>query len=115
MSTVQPTAQINCIRTPEQSLATHCVASLSDVYNHHERNLSERRAHRQHHAHGLVVCAMHVHLNHDDCLDALFLGGSTRSVRGLADKVSAESGVRDSVVNLVPLVQHQHTHFHPMT
>jgi CopG family transcriptional regulator, nickel-responsive regulator len=102
----------------EQNLATHCVASLSYVYNHHERNLSERLAHIQHHAHDLVVCTMHVHLNHDDCLETLFLRGSTQAVRGFADKVSAESGVRHSVVNLVPVSStsaHQHTHFHPMT
>ncbi|MDD2739129.1 MAG: nickel-responsive transcriptional regulator NikR [Methylomonas lenta] len=102
----------------EQNLATHCVASLSYVYNHHERNLSERLAHLQHHAHDLVVCTMHVHLNHDDCLETLFLRGSTQSVRGFADKVSAESGVRHSVVNLVPVSsasEPQHTHFHPMT
>lgn len=102
-----------------QDQATHCVASLSYVYNHHERNLAERLTHLQHHAHDLVVCTMHVHLDHEDCLESLFLRGSTQNVRGFAEKVCAESGVRHGLVNLVPVdpnaVEHHHTHFHPLT
>jgi CopG family nickel-responsive transcriptional regulator len=99
--------------------ASHCVASLSYVYNHHERNLSERLAHLQHHAHDLVVCTMHVHLNHDDCLESLFLRGSTEAVRVFSEKICAESGVRHGSVNLVPVdltaSDHQHSHFHPLS
>jgi len=102
-----------------QGLATHCVASLSYVYNHHERSLAERLAHLQHHAHDLVVCTMHVHLNHDDCLESLFLRGPTKAVRSFTEKLCAESGVRHGLVNLVPVdlaaSEHQHTHFHPLT
>lgn len=101
-----------------QDQATHCVASLSYVYNHHERNLAERLTHLQHHAHDLVVCSMHVHLNHEDCLESLFLRGSTQVVRSFAEKITAESGVRHGSVNLVP-VDHaatdHHTHFHPLS
>ncbi|MDD2759499.1 MAG: nickel-responsive transcriptional regulator NikR [Methylomonas sp.] len=99
--------------------ATHCVASLSYVYNHHERSLAERLTHLQHHAHDLVVCSMHVHLDHEDCLESLFLRGSTQVVRGFAEKICAESGVRHGSVNLVPVdpsaTEHSHTHFHPLT
>jgi CopG family transcriptional regulator, nickel-responsive regulator len=98
--------------------ATHCVATLSYVYNHHERSLAERLTHLQHHAHDLVVCSMHVHLDHEDCLESLFLRGTIQSVRGFADKISAESGVRHGVVNLVPVdlaAPNHHTHFHPLS
>ncbi len=99
--------------------ATHCVASLSYVYNHHERSLAERLTHLQHHAHDLVVCSMHVHLDHEDCLESLFLRGATEAVRGFAEKICAESGVRHGSVNLVPVdphaTDHHHTHFHPLT
>lgn len=101
--------------------APHCVASLSYVYNHHERSLAERLTHLQHHAHDLVVCSMHVHLDHEDCLEALFLRGATASVRSFAEKICAESGVRHGSVNLVPVnlatADHHtgHTHFHPLT
>lgn len=98
--------------------AAHCVASLSYVYNHHERSLAERLTQLQHDAHDLVVCSMHVHLNHDDCFEALFLRGAIESVRGLADKLCAESGVRHGLVNVVPVAldeHHTHAHVHPMS
>ncbi len=102
--------------------AIYSVATISYVYNHHERNLAERLANLQHEAHDLVVTATHVHLDHDDCLETLFLKGLTQQIRRFTDMLSAETGVRHSVVNLVPVklasVQHSHHshthgHFHP--
>jgi CopG family nickel-responsive transcriptional regulator len=61
--------------------APSSVACLSYVYNHHERQLSERLTEHQHHAHDLVVSTMHVHLDHDNCLEALILRGDTGEVR----------------------------------
>ena len=92
--------------------APHCVASLSYVYNHHERQLAERLTDLQHHAHDLVVSAMHVHLDHDHCLETLFLKGATAAVRELADKLGAERGVRHSSLNLIPVDASGHDHDH---
>lgn len=106
-----------------EDLALYSVATLSYVYNHHERNLAERLTNLQHDAHDLVVSSMHVHLDHDDCIETLFLRGLTKNIRGLADRLSAETGVRHSSLNLVPVRlaavgqahghNHQHGHFHP--
>ena len=101
--------------------APHCVASLSYVYNHHERRLAERLTDLQHHAHDLVVSSMHVHLDHDNCLETLFLRGHTAEVRAIAEKISAERGVRHADLNLVPVetesVLHHihHVHSRPRT
>jgi len=94
--------------------APHCVASLSYVYNHHERQLAERLTDHQHHAHDLVVSTMHVHLDHDHCLEAVILRGATEEVRRFADRLSAERGVRHGQLNLIPvdaesLPPHVHT------
>ncbi len=97
--------------------APYCVASLSYVYNHHERRLAERLTDLQHHAHDLVVSSMHVHLDHDHCLETLFLRGETQEIRGIAEKISAERGVRHAALNLVPVetkavLHHVHTRPH---
>jgi CopG family transcriptional regulator, nickel-responsive regulator len=101
----------------EHEDAAYCIASLSYIYNHHERRLSERLTDLQHHAHDLVVSSMHVHLDHDNCLETLFLRGATADVRALAEKISAERGVRHGQINLVPVEvesghHHVHNHFH---
>ena len=102
--------------------APYCIASLSYVYNHHERRLAERLTDLQHHAHDLVVSSMHVHLDHDNCLETLFLRGATADVRALAEKISAERGVRHGQINLVPVDiegddphVHHHVHSRPHT
>jgi CopG family nickel-responsive transcriptional regulator len=79
----------------------YCVASLSYVYNHHQRDLGERLTAVQHEHHDLVVATMHVHLDHEHCLETTVLKGSTAAVRRFADHVKAERGVRHTAINLI--------------
>ena len=53
--------------------ATHCVACLSYIYNHHERDLASRVTAAHHAHHDVSVSTMHVHLDHDHCLEAAIL------------------------------------------
>ena len=78
-----------------------CVASLSYIYNHHTRALAQRLNEMAHANHDLVVATTHVHLDHDDCLETVILKGAAQRVRGFADLVQAERGVRFVVLNLV--------------
>jgi len=80
---------------------SYCVASMSYVYNHHQRDLAERLTAAQHERHDLVVATMHVHLDHEHCLETAVLKGSTAVVRGFADRIKAERGVRHAAINLV--------------
>ena len=79
----------------------HCVANLSYVYNHHERKLAERLMEAQHQHHDLVVSTMHVHLDHQHCLETVILKGPTAAVRSFANGMQAERGVRHASINLV--------------
>lgn len=98
--------------------APECVAALSYLYNHHERELAERLTALSHGHHDLAVSAMHVHLDHDHCIEAVILRGPTAAVRAFADAVMAERGVRHGAVNLVPADlevgrHHHHGASHP--
>ena len=102
----------------QEAQAPFCVASLSYVYNHHERDLAERLMELQHQHHDLVVASTHVHLDHDNCLETAILRGRTEEVRRFSDAVTAERGVRHGQINLVPVDLdggHQHIHSHPKT
>lgn len=97
-----------------------CVANLSYVYDHHARDLAERLTALQHEHHDMVVSTMHVHLDHEACLETLMLRGPVEGVRTFADALIAEPGVRHGRVNLVPvdvdrryhMVGHVHAHPH---
>ena len=97
----------------QDAAAGHCVASLSYVYNHHERDLAERLVALQHGQHDLTVATMHVHLDHENCLENAVLRGSVKAVRAFADAVIAERGVRHGQLNLVAVeVVGGHDHHH---
>jgi CopG family nickel-responsive transcriptional regulator len=78
-----------------------CVACLSYVYNHRERELAERLTSLQHAHHDLVISTMHAHLDHDFCVETAILKGPARTVRRFADAVAAERGVRHGQLNVV--------------
>jgi CopG family nickel-responsive transcriptional regulator len=78
-----------------------CVANLSYVYNHHERELAERLTRIQHEHHDLTVSTMHAHLDHDQCIETVMLKGPIKRVREFAEEMIAERGVRHGVLNLV--------------
>ena len=88
-----------------------CVANLSYVYNHHERELAERLTRIQHAHHELTVSTMHAHLDHDQCIETVMLKGPVKRVREFADLIIAERGVRHGVLNLVNVeLGPAHTH-----
>ncbi|MCP5267888.1 MAG: nickel-responsive transcriptional regulator NikR [Zoogloeaceae bacterium] len=86
----------------------HCVANLSYVYNHHERELAERLTSIQHDHHDLTVASMHAHLDHENCFEGVFLRGPTSAVRRFAEAMMAERGVRHGKLNLVAVEVSQH-------
>jgi CopG family transcriptional regulator, nickel-responsive regulator len=88
-----------------------CVASLSYVYNHHERELSERLTSIQHAHHDLTISTMHAHLDHDQCIETVMLKGQVLKVREFAQQIIAERGVRHGQLNLVSVeVGKSHSH-----
>lgn len=98
--------------------APFCVAALSYVFNHHARDLAERLTSIQHEHHDLVLSTMHVHLDHDNCLETVMLRGPTAEVQAFANALMAEPQVRHGRLNLVPVDvdtpshSHSHTHVH---
>lgn len=89
-----------------------CVATLSYLYNHHERSLAERLATLQHDHHDLTVSSMHVHLDHDHCIECVMLRGPVAAVRGFAERLIAEPGVRHGQLNLISADVQQSPHGH---
>ncbi|WP_334157942.1 nickel-responsive transcriptional regulator NikR [Oryzomicrobium sp.] len=84
-----------------QAPTGHCVANLSYVFDHHERELAERLTAVQHDHHDLIVAAMHSHLDHANCLESVILKGPTAEVRAFADALIAERGVRHGALNVI--------------
>jgi len=70
------------------------VGTVTLIYDHHVRMLSERLNELQHQHHKSIVSTLHVHLNHSDCLEVLVVRGTSHEVKQIAEKLMATKGVR---------------------
>jgi CopG family transcriptional regulator, nickel-responsive regulator len=68
--------------------------TLTMVYDHHRRNLSERLIEVQHHAASKVLAATHVHLSNDYCLEVVIMKGRSGDIRRLGDQILSLRGVK---------------------
>jgi CopG family transcriptional regulator, nickel-responsive regulator len=97
-----------------QDDSQHCIAHIGYVYNHHDRTMAERISNIAHEHHHLTVSSMHLHLDHENCLEVAFLRGGTQEVRQFANRVVALTGVRHGSVSIVPVTMDSggksHTH-----
>ncbi len=91
---------------------TSCVATLSYVYDHAARDLARRLTGAHHAHHDLGIASLHVHLDHDTCLEVAVLRGTAGAVRRFADAVTAERGVRHHALHLVPARIEEGRHDH---
>jgi len=71
-----------------------CAGTLSLVYDHHQNDVSRRLTAAQHDDHDIVLAALHVHLDHNNCLEVLILKGAPSRVLSLADRLCAMRGVK---------------------
>ena len=92
--------------------APYCVGCLSYVFRHEERELARRLTSAQHGHHDLVLSTLHVHLDHDNCIEAMILQGETARLRRFADLVISERGVRHGSLQLVPIDLQVDEHAH---
>lgn len=89
-----------------------CVAILSYVYNHHQRELAARMTRLSHGHHDLTVSTLHVHLDHDNCMETVVLRGPAERVRAFAEAVVTQPGVRHGNLHLLPVKANDTAHRH---
>ena len=70
------------------------VGTLTLVYDHPVRQLSERLTGLQHDHFHSVLSTLHVHLDHDHCLEVTVLKGKAAAVQKLADALISTKGVK---------------------
>lgn len=89
-----------------------CIATLTYVYSHDQRDLATRVTGISHGHHDLTVSTLHVHLSHDDCMETAVLRGPTGRVQAFANALIAQPGVRHGRLYVLPIVATEETHGH---
>jgi CopG family nickel-responsive transcriptional regulator len=96
-------ARIEDARKTTVWTALHGVATVTYIYNFHERDLAMRLAALRHDHDDLCVSATHVVLDHANCLETVILRGKYRDVDAFGKVLVAQNGVRHGNVHMVPL------------
>ena len=78
----------------ERHDATPTVGTVTLVYDHHTRDLSDKLTEHQHSHHDAIVSALHVHLDAHHCLEVVVVRGSAAQVKRLADELIGTKGVK---------------------
>jgi CopG family nickel-responsive transcriptional regulator len=85
------------------------VAAVTLVYDHHVRDLSERLTELQHDMGEQVRSTMHVHLDHDHCLEVIVMQGQSHELRTAAERLLATRGVTHGGIEMVAVgLPHRH-------
>jgi CopG family nickel-responsive transcriptional regulator len=83
-----------------ESPESQVVGTVTLVYDHHARLLGEKLTGIQHEYHRSVLSTLHVHLDHDLCLEVIVIRGRAGAVRSLADALIATKGVKHGRLTL---------------
>ena len=75
---------------PEQEIA----GAITLVYDHHKHHLQEDLTHIQHDHHQTILAALHVHLDHHNCLEIIAVRGKAGVIQAIADALIGAKGVK---------------------
>lgn len=96
--------------------SVNAVATVTLVYDHHVRDLTERLTEFQHALGDRVRSTLHIHLDHDHCLEVIVLRGPSDVLKRAADRLLATRGVKHGGMEMVaddtPATKSPATHVH---
>lgn len=90
-----------------------CLGTITLIYNHNKRSLSDRLTKLQHQHFHSILAATHVHLDHDLCAEAILVRAKASVIQGVADLLGKQKGVLHSALSLGTLGKHIPTNHHP--
>ncbi len=88
------------VQTQWEDENQEAVGVLSLVYDHHHSDLSKKLTQIQHEALDLITASLHVHLDHDNCLEVLIMRGVGKDIQNTAQRLTSTKGVKHGRLNL---------------
>lgn len=76
------------------------VGTVTLVYDHHSRQLSDRLTHLAHDHHDVILSTTHVHLDRSMCAEVIIVKGLARRIEKLADLLGKQKGVLHSALSM---------------
>ncbi|MGQ9845851.1 MAG: nickel-responsive transcriptional regulator NikR [Caldisericia bacterium] len=68
------------------------------VYNHHKREIVDKLTDIQHDFNNIVISTLHIHLDHDNCLEIVAVKGKVNEIEKLSNLLKVTKGVKHSSI-----------------
>ena len=88
------------------------VGTITMVYDHHQRLLTEKLTDLQHDHHDLILASTHVHLDHHLCAEVIIARGKASALEQMTDALRRQKGIFHASLtrSATHAFAHQHRH-----
>jgi CopG family transcriptional regulator, nickel-responsive regulator len=83
-----------------ESSTSETVGSITIVYAHDTRELTDTLTDLQHRYHESIISAMHIHLDEHNCLEVIVVKGKAKDIKAIADRLIGTKGVKHGKLSL---------------
>lgn len=77
-----------------ETYTTETVGTITLVYSHDVKELTDNLTDIQHDYHQAIVSAMHIHLDDHNCLEVIVVKGKAKDIKAIADRLIGTKGVK---------------------
>jgi len=88
------------VRDEWVALDDEVMGTITLVYDHHVRDLTQSLTRLQHRFAERIVTVTHVHLDHNNCLEVLIVRGPGREIGDLAETIRSVRGVKHATLSM---------------
>lgn len=89
-----------------ESSTVETVGTITIVYSHEIRELTDTLIDLQHRYHSSIISAMHIHLNEHNCLEVIVVKGRAKDIKTIADRLIGTKGVKHGKLTVTTTGKH---------
>jgi CopG family nickel-responsive transcriptional regulator len=89
-----------------ESSTVETVGTITIVYSHDTRELTDTLTDLQHHYYDSIVSSMHIHIDEHNCLEVIVVRGKSGDIKAIADKLIGTKGVKHGKLSLTTTGKH---------
>ena len=91
------------VETEWETGTQEVVGTITIIYNHHTRELTEKLTELQHHYYQSIVFTLYIHLDEQNCLEAMVVRGKSELIREIADRLISTKGVKHGKLTMTSI------------
>lgn len=91
-----------------ETSTSETVGTITLVYSHDTRELTDNLTDMQHHFHNSIISSMHIHLDEHNCLEVIVIKGKAKDIKAIADKLIGTKGVKHGKLTVTTTGKHLH-------